>query len=184
MKKKLLSAIMALILILSMSAMAFADTVPITEGIPADTMQAFIDDTPEGYYLAGTTIVPIDEDFTAYEAVYKPLVQPRYSLVTDSKTVYVRYAPIAANVIRSDLTGTFRYDGSTSACISASADTYLLHEGEFAGYTFEITRETIRYNGDQGYVDLVYKVYANGALYATVSNYKPTIACDPYGNVY
>ena len=174
---------MALVLALSMSAMAFADTAPTAE-IPADTMQAFIDDTPEGYYLAGTNVVPIDDEFTAFEAVYKPLIEPRYSLVTDYKTVYVYNEIIAANVVRSHLEGTFQYDGVTATCTKVLASTNVLNNGVFPGYTIEITRQTPTRSGNHGYVDLIYNMCVGSVVYRTISNYKPTIACDPYGNVY
>ena len=180
--KRTLSVIFALVLVLSMSAIAFADTTPTAE-IPADTMQAFIDDTPEGYYLAGTNVVPINDDFTAYEAIYKPLVQPRYSTVTDTKGVYVWCDLVDDYVIYSQLTGTFRYDGYTSTCTKVTANTYLLYSSH-SGYTFNIANQTVGYNGDQGYVDLIYDIYLNGYHMYRISNYKPTIACDPYGNVY
>lgn len=182
--KRTLSIILAMVLVLSMSAMAFADTTPIAE-IPADTMQAFIDDTPEGHYLAGTNVIPIDEQLTAYEAVYLPIVRPRYASVTGQKTVYVYEGLIGANIVRSDLTGTFNHDGRTAVCTNITANTVLLHPS-YAGYTFQITNKTPRLNGDQGYVDLVYKVYSgySSVVVKTVSNIKPTIACNPDGTIY
>lgn len=181
--KRTLSTLLALVLILSMSAMAFADTTPTAE-IPVDTMQAFIDDTPEGFYLAGTKVVPIDDDFTAYEAIYKPLIEPRASTTSGSKVVYVRYEPLNARVIKSSLMASFSYDGSTSTCTSVTASTATLNGGVFPGYTIRITNSSTYRSGNHGYVDLVYQALVGSVVHETVSNYKPTIACDPYGNVY
>ncbi|MBR4887692.1 MAG: hypothetical protein IKU17_00950, partial [Clostridia bacterium] len=177
------SLTLALVLVLSLSALAFADTAPTAE-IPADTMQAFIDDTPEGYYLAGTKVVPINDDFTAYEAIYKPLIEPRASTTSGSKVVYVEYKPISANVIKSSLMASFSYDGSTSTCTSVTASTSRLNGGVFPGYTISIVNSSTYRSGNHGYVDLVYNVLVGSAVYDTISNVKPTIACDPYGNIY
>lgn len=185
--KKLLSFILAMVLMLALSAVAFADTGTVTDNataeVPVSVRQEFIDETPLGTYLADVKYVQIDDEYFAYEALYLPLVQSRSSTTSGYKYVDVNYSGLGVSVMRYYLQGSFTYDGTTSSCTSITRSLQYKYDNP-GGYTFTITRDTPSKSGNQGYVDLVYNAYWNGSYVRTVSNFKPTIACDEYGNVY
>lgn len=186
--KKVLSFALSLIMVLVLSSVAFADSVSIVDNatsvVPVSIRQEFIDETPEGHYLADVKYVRIDDDFFQYEGVYLPLVQPRYQLIEGTKYVKVYYdALYPAHIMYYRLEGTFRYDGSSSACIDLDFYRQYTYNNP-GGYTFVVTTEEARYNGNQGYVNLVFKVYSGNNHIDTISNVRPTIACDIYGNIY
>lgn len=186
--KKLLSFILAMVLMLALSAVAFADTGTVTDNataeVPVSVRQEFIDETPLGTYLADVKYVQINDEYFAYEALYLPLVQSRSSTVSGSKYVKVYFDELyPAHIMYYYLTGSFTYDGTTSSCTSITRSLQYKYDNP-GGYTFTITRDTPRKSGNQGYVDLVYNAYWNGSYVRTVSNFKPTISCDEYGNVY
>ncbi|MBR4889352.1 MAG: hypothetical protein IKU17_09430 [Clostridia bacterium] len=189
--KKTLSVILALILISSLSTMAFADATTITDNataiIPVSIRQEFIDETPEGQYLADIKYVPINDDFYQYEALYLPINPTHRATIEGSKYVRVYHSSLGTHIMYYYLYGTFTYDGTTATCTSFAYNRqYLYGSGEPTGdtvYTYVIRSEDGYRQAERGYVRVVYAVYGSGQYVETVVA-TPTIACEPYGEIY
>jgi len=180
--KKVLAMTLAIVLILSMSAIAFADTTPNNQfaDVPAEILQDFIDVTPEGQYLVDVNYVPIDEKSYMYEGIYRSLVQPRGSRVTDSKYSQIFHENIDTAAITYWLWGEFDYDGVTSECKRFQYDCTYEYNGPL--YSFEVVAQSPRIAGNSAYVAVTYNAYSSNGT--QVCHATPTIACDAYGNVY
>ena len=137
---------MAIIMILSISAVAMADTVDnhaltVQEGIPAEVYQEFIDDTPEGMYLSDVVRTVVDENVTVIRALYLPLIQPRGTSEYGQEYANYYYGNIRA--FRYLLAGYFDVTytaGSQPECTSFAYQK-VNHYSNPSGYTFEITDE-------------------------------------------
>lgn len=185
--KKLLSLVVVLLLLLSFSTVSFADTT-VTDNsvcdIPVAVRQEFIDDAPEGKYLASIVRTDVTEDIYKVEGVYLPLVQTASTNVSGSKYVNYYYRGLDVNIMRYRLDATFSvsYDGVTQPpCVSFShAKVYQYNNT--SGYTFSVTSERRIISDGVASLVVTFNVYWNGSLVETGASDTNYIACDSYGN--
>jgi len=189
MSKKLIALTLALILVLSLSALAFADTTPTvdntTADIPVSIRQEFIDDAPEGHYLANLVRVDIDDEFYKIEATYLPLVQVAATEVSGAKYVNYYYSGLGVNILRYQLNGTFlvNYDGSVPQCTGLGYQKTYQYDNAPNGYTFDVVSEYRTLGAGYGSLTVTFDVYWAGTPTNQASD-TGSIACDEYGNIY
>lgn len=189
--KKLLSLTLALVLVLSLSALAFADTAPIVDNaiadVPVNIRQEFIDEAPEGHYLAGVKYVPIDDEFYKYEAIYLPLVQTAATTVRGSKYIKLYFSGLPnINIMYYRLDGTFSvpFDGSAATCVSFEHSQQYVYDNSINhGYHFRVTNHVKSYYGEAGRLTVYFDYYWDGEKRGSSSDYD-SIACNPYGEIY
>lgn len=182
MKKRLLSVLLAMIMVLSLSAIAFADT---PNDIPAEMYQKCVDDIPEGHYLADV-IMRTEEDgvTTTVEALYLPI--SRASTGTLTNNIYAYYTSKNAgtiHVLTYKMYGSFTYDGSTVSVNSASTICNRTYQcGNVDGYTVSPSTPNRTISGGTLRYTINYSMYYYGSLEDSGSTYG-AIICDRYGNI-
>ena len=181
--KKVLSIVLAMLFVMSVPIFASAETTTPDE-IPADVYQQYVDETPEGYYLAEVKKIVEDEDWYRIEALYLPLVQTRAADISGTKYVDVYYSGIGVNIMRYLLSATFRvkYDGSLPECISFAHQRTYKYDNPGA-LTFDVTSERRELGAGYAALIVTFDAYWDGS-YTQTESYRNTIACDQYGEIY
>lgn len=190
MSKKIVSLIVALVLILSLSATAFADTTPTvdntTADIPVSIRQEFIDDAPAGQTLTSLSYEALEDGFFKVEGTYQTPAQARTTVVYGTKTIKLYYSSLyPVHIMMYTIGGEFSvpYDGTAATCTSAAVWDGVVTYDNPTGYQFAYSYQTSQYFGNQGKVTVYFEVYWHGE-YKNISSDYGVIACDEYGNVY
>jgi len=181
MKRRILSVLLAVVMLFSLSAVAFADT---TNDIPVEMYQKCIDDTPEGHYLADV-ILHTEEDgvTTTLEALYLPVSRTRTGQL--STNIYVYYTTMqnkgTIHVLTYHVTANFEFNGTSVSLVSSTCGkTYQC--GNIEGYTVSPNTPVKQYGSGILKYNISYSAYYNGAFEKSGSTYGG-ITCDQYGNI-
>ncbi len=181
MKKRSLSLLLAIVMLLSLSTVAFADT---TDSIPAEMYQKCVDDTPAGHYLADVIMHAEDDGATTtVEALYLPVSRTMTGAVT--KNIYV-YATVSDDftfhALTYRVTANFNYTG-TSVSLATSSCTKTYQCGNIEGYTVSTSSPVKQYGNGTLIYHIYYDVYHNGTLVYDDGYARGGISCDQNGNI-
>lgn len=189
--KKSISFILTIIMILSISTMAFADdnlpSVTVVGEIPTEVIEEFIDLIPDGHYLKKIEATDDGNDMYGYSALYLPLVQTASSEVSGSKYKKIYNSDIAVAIFNVWIYGEFNvaYDGSAAECSSASCDVVYTYNNRANGAygAVQLGNEYALCMGENATAYVPYKWYWGSTLIDTYVG-TASIGCSPYGEIY